>query len=89
MRFALDDLGHPAGDDDPVPAAVVASLAPGGGPPQTFEKRLDLLTAEHASGITGMLVLPQSFGTIYLGETFTSYVSVGNHAVGLAQVACN
>lgn len=61
MRFALDDLGHPA-EEDTVPAAVAASLAPGGGPPQTFEKRLDLLNAEHASGITGMLVLPQSFG---------------------------
>ena len=63
MRFALDDLGHPTGEsEDQVPAAVAASLAPGGGPPQTFEKRLDLINAEHASGITGMLVLPQSFG---------------------------
>ena len=67
LRFALDDLGH-TGSEEPVPGAVAASIAPGGGPPQEFEKRLDLLNAEHASGITGMLVLPQSFGTIYLGE---------------------
>lgn len=63
MRFALDDLGHTAEcDDRSVPEAVAASLAPGGGPPEAFERRLDLLNAEHASGITGMLALPQGFG---------------------------
>ena len=63
MRFALDDLGHTSSaEEDQVPAAVAASLAPGGAPPREFEKRLDMLNAEDASGITGMLVLPQSFG---------------------------
>ncbi|KAI7751685.1 hypothetical protein M8C21_026204 [Ambrosia artemisiifolia] len=29
-------------------------------------------------GLPGMLVLPQSFGAIYLGETFCSYISINN-----------
>jgi hypothetical protein len=78
MRFAVDDLGHPPGEAPP--RAIASSLAPGGTLPEAFERRVDLLAPEHASGITGMLVLPQSFGTIYLGETFTSYISVGNHS---------
>eukprot|EP00270_Netrium_digitus_P010916 TRINITY_DN3424_c0_g1_i1.p1 TRINITY_DN3424_c0_g1~~TRINITY_DN3424_c0_g1_i1.p1 ORF type:complete len:393 (-),score=66.37 TRINITY_DN3424_c0_g1_i1:157-1260(-) len=32
-----------------------------------------------AFGCRGMMVLPQAFGSIYLGETFCSYISVGNH----------
>ncbi|KAI3682924.1 hypothetical protein L1987_83312 [Smallanthus sonchifolius] len=31
-----------------------------------------------AMGLSGMLVLPQSFGAIYLGETFCSYISINN-----------
>ncbi|KAD3337886.1 hypothetical protein E3N88_33407 [Mikania micrantha] len=31
-----------------------------------------------AMGLPGMLVLPQSFGAIYLGETFCSYISINN-----------
>lgn len=29
-------------------------------------------------GLSGLLVLPQSFGAIYLGETFCSYISINN-----------
>nr|XP_043610074.1 trafficking protein particle complex subunit 13-like [Erigeron canadensis] len=29
-------------------------------------------------GLPGMLVLPQAFGAIYLGETFCSYISINN-----------
>ncbi|EEF43247.1 probable trafficking protein particle complex subunit 13 homolog isoform X2 [Ricinus communis] len=29
-------------------------------------------------GLTGLLVLPQAFGAIYLGETFCSYISINN-----------
>ncbi|CAL9237340.1 unnamed protein product, partial [Arabidopsis halleri] len=29
-------------------------------------------------GLSGLLLLPQSFGAIYLGETFCSYISVNN-----------
>ncbi|EFJ37350.1 hypothetical protein SELMODRAFT_77366, partial [Selaginella moellendorffii] len=32
-----------------------------------------------AMGLSRQLVLPQTFGSIYLGETFCSYISVGNH----------
>ena len=78
LRFALDDLGHDG--DDALPLGVAASLSEGGAPPEAFERRLDLVHPEHASGVSGMLVLPQSFGNIYLGETFTSYVSAGNHS---------
>lgn len=78
LRFALDDLGHDG--DDALPPGVAASLSEGGAPPEAFERRLDLVHPEHASGVSGMLVLPQSFGNIYLGETFTSYVSAGNHS---------
>ncbi|KAI3510385.1 hypothetical protein L1887_17334 [Cichorium endivia] len=31
-----------------------------------------------AMGLPGMLVLPQAFGAIYLGETFCSYISINN-----------
>ncbi|OMO76477.1 hypothetical protein CCACVL1_15647 [Corchorus capsularis] len=31
-----------------------------------------------AMGFSGLLVLPQSFGAIYLGETFCSYISINN-----------
>ena len=31
-------------------------------------------------GLSCLLVLPQAFGAIYLGETFCSNVSVGNHS---------
>ena len=31
-------------------------------------------------GLSCLLVLPQEFGAIYLGETFCCYVSVGNHS---------
>ncbi|KAL7618243.1 hypothetical protein Lser_V15G04424 [Lactuca serriola] len=31
-----------------------------------------------AMGLSGMLVLPQAFGAIYLGETFCSYISINN-----------
>jgi hypothetical protein len=57
----MDDLGH-AEEPARAAGAIACSLAAGGGPPAAFERRLDLLHAEHASGVTGMLVLPQSFG---------------------------
>lgn len=31
-------------------------------------------------GIDGLLELPVAFGTIYLGETFCSYISLGNYS---------
>ncbi|KAJ7968536.1 trafficking protein particle complex subunit 13 [Quillaja saponaria] len=36
------------------------------------------MTSSDAMGLSGLLVLPQSFGAIYLGETFCSYISINN-----------
>ncbi|EFJ37353.1 hypothetical protein SELMODRAFT_76214 [Selaginella moellendorffii] len=44
-----------------------------------FWKRFELQEPMDAMGLSGQLVLPQTFGSIYLGETFCSYISVGNH----------
>ncbi|CAI7861327.1 unnamed protein product, partial [Closterium sp. NIES-53] len=45
-----------------------------------FASRVELRSPLDALGLSGMLVLPQSFGSIHLGETFCSYISVGNHS---------
>ncbi|KAL3677934.1 hypothetical protein R1sor_020890 [Riccia sorocarpa] len=45
----------------------------------SFYKRAELEEPVDALGLSGILVLPQTFGSIYLGETFCSYISVGNH----------
>ena len=52
---------------------------------EAFERRLDLFAAEDASGMTGMLLLPQNFGVVHLGETFASYVSVSNSSDRVAR----
>lgn len=44
----------------------------------SFRSRFLLSDPSHASGLSGLLVLPQSFGAIYLGETFCSYISINN-----------
>ncbi|KAK2967213.1 hypothetical protein RJ640_030130 [Escallonia rubra] len=44
----------------------------------TFRSRFLLQDPYDAVGLSGLLVLPQSFGAIYLGETFCSYVSINN-----------
>ncbi|BBN02599.1 trafficking protein particle complex subunit 13 [Marchantia polymorpha subsp. ruderalis] len=45
----------------------------------SFYRRAELEDPIDALGLSGILVLPQTFGSIYLGETFCSYISVGNH----------
>ena len=42
----------------------------------------EIRIGDHAGGmgLSGLLVLPQAFGAIYMGETFCSYVSIGNHS---------
>eukprot|EP00242_Pyramimonas_sp_CCMP2087_P011471 CAMPEP_0198224826 /NCGR_PEP_ID=MMETSP1445-20131203/98447_1 /TAXON_ID=36898 /ORGANISM="Pyramimonas sp., Strain CCMP2087" /LENGTH=170 /DNA_ID=CAMNT_0043904127 /DNA_START=250 /DNA_END=759 /DNA_ORIENTATION=+ len=45
-----------------------------------FKNRTNMTDTTEAFGIGGMMVLPQSFGTIYLGESFCSYISVGNYS---------
>ncbi|KAK3005377.1 hypothetical protein RJ639_016781 [Escallonia herrerae] len=44
----------------------------------TYRSRFLLQDPYDAVGLSGLLVLPQSFGAIYLGETFCSYVSINN-----------
>ncbi|KAG9441005.1 hypothetical protein H6P81_016859 [Aristolochia fimbriata] len=44
----------------------------------SFRDRFLLGNPTDAMGLTGQLVLPQSFGAIYLGETFCSYISINN-----------
>ena len=77
LRFAPEDLGAPASAASAPGAAATA--------PAAFERRLDLRRASDASGVTPMLLLPQAFGEIYLGETLSCYVSVGNHSRATAR----
>ncbi|XP_066160714.1 uncharacterized protein [Oryza sativa Japonica Group] len=44
----------------------------------TFRDRFLLRDPVDALALPGLLVLPQSFGAIYLGETFCSYISINN-----------
>ncbi|KAH7306725.1 hypothetical protein KP509_22G026700 [Ceratopteris richardii] len=44
-----------------------------------YWRRFELEDPMDGMGISGLLVLPQSFGSIFLGETFCSYISVANH----------
>eukprot|EP00873_Tetraselmis_striata_P026048 jgi/Tetstr1/446312/TSEL_033855.t1 len=63
------DGGRVAGVDE----AEALACAP-------FASRVQLGDSLDAAGLTGMMELPQSFGTIYLGETFCSYISVVNYS---------
>ncbi|KAE8724462.1 putative LRR receptor-like serine/threonine-protein kinase [Hibiscus syriacus] len=44
----------------------------------TYGNRFHLHHPSDAMGFSGLLLLPQSFGAIYLGETFCSYISINN-----------
>ncbi|KAK9150082.1 hypothetical protein Syun_008391 [Stephania yunnanensis] len=44
----------------------------------TYRHRFELRNPSDAMGLSGLLMLPQSFGAIYLGETFCSYISINN-----------
>ncbi|KAK3236267.1 peptidyl-prolyl cis-trans isomerase precursor, partial [Cymbomonas tetramitiformis] len=79
INFALDDLDPSATPESPCASAEE----------YPFANRVELGPATNAFGVNGLMVLPQSFGTIYLGETFSSYISVGNysdHAVTAVQI---
>ncbi|KAF5820751.1 putative trafficking protein particle complex subunit 13 [Helianthus annuus] len=82
LRFELSDLI--LGEDlldDPSAAPQLRHLL------HTIDSSTDLTYTNRfllrddpsdAMGLPGMLVLPQSFGAIYLGETFCSYISINN-----------
>lgn len=44
----------------------------------SYRSRFLLDQSSDSLGVPGLLVLPQSFGAIYLGETFCSYISINN-----------
>ncbi|XP_058078040.1 uncharacterized protein LOC131226268 isoform X2 [Magnolia sinica] len=44
----------------------------------SYRDRFVLRNPNDAMGLPGLLVLPQAFGAIYLGETFCSYISINN-----------
>ncbi|KAF3777443.1 Trafficking protein particle complex subunit 13 [Nymphaea thermarum] len=43
-----------------------------------YWRRFELADLSDLIGFPGVLVLPQAFGAIYLGETFCSYISINN-----------
>ncbi|XP_020085226.1 trafficking protein particle complex subunit 13 isoform X1 [Ananas comosus] len=77
--FAGEDLF-----DDPrispsllFPPSSTSAAATNGGD-FSFRHRFHLQDPADAIALSGLLVLPQSFGAIYLGETFCSYISINN-----------
>ncbi|XP_054799959.1 uncharacterized protein LOC129304361 isoform X1 [Prosopis cineraria] len=71
--------------DDPIAADSVPRLigsdthvADHGSSDPNYCGRFLLHHSFDAMGLSGLLVLPQSFGAIYLGETFCSYISINN-----------
>ncbi|GAB2298689.1 hypothetical protein Dimus_032761 [Dionaea muscipula] len=69
--------------DDPIAAAELPPLLHSQSPENvdpdlTYRSRFLLKNSADAAGLSGLLVLPQSFGAIYLGETFCSYISINN-----------
>ncbi|XP_049401610.1 uncharacterized protein LOC125865456 [Solanum stenotomum] len=44
----------------------------------SYRNRFLLQHPSDSLGLPGLLLLPQSFGAIYLGETFCSYISINN-----------
>ncbi|CAA0835839.1 Unknown protein, partial [Striga hermonthica] len=71
--------------DDPTAAAGLPRLLSSQSNPSvvdpsdlTYRNRFLLQHPTDSLGLPGLLVLPQSFGAIYLGETFCSYISINN-----------
>ncbi|KAL1365127.1 hypothetical protein HN51_013218 [Arachis hypogaea] len=68
--------------DDPLAApSLPPLLSPATSSPSpdpNYRYRFLLHHSSDAMGLSALLVLPQSFGAIYLGETFCSYISINN-----------
>ncbi|XP_072958418.1 uncharacterized protein [Typha angustifolia] len=73
--FAGEDLFD---DPDISPTLLDKSTAAADGGDFSFRNRFQLQDPTDAMALSGLLVLPQSFGAIYLGETFCSYISINN-----------
>lgn len=83
----LDPTDLIAGEDifdDPIAASHLPRLIDchGANPTDSsdlsYRSRFLLHDPSDPMGLSGLLVLPQSFGAIYLGETFCSYISINN-----------
>ncbi|KAF6141451.1 hypothetical protein GIB67_021267 [Kingdonia uniflora] len=84
----LDPLDLLTGEDifdDPIAASHLPLLFPSSSQQQqpstndlSYRNRFELHNPNDALGLSGLLVLPQAFGAIYLGETFCSYISINN-----------
>uniref|UniRef100_A0A1D1YSX9 UPF0533 protein C56C10.7 n=2 Tax=Anthurium amnicola TaxID=1678845 RepID=A0A1D1YSX9_9ARAE len=73
--FAGEDLF----DDPRVSLHLLDRPASAGGAGEfSYRGRFQLQDPTDAMALRGFLMLPQSFGAIYLGETFCSYISVNN-----------
>ncbi|KAL7213098.1 hypothetical protein ACSBR2_015746 [Camellia fascicularis] len=69
--------------DDPMAASHFPALLSKHSPKSSdsdlsYRSRFLLHDPSDALGLPGLLVLPQAFGAIYLGETFCSYISINN-----------
>ncbi|KAK7252166.1 hypothetical protein RIF29_35930 [Crotalaria pallida] len=76
--FLGEDLfDHPLPFDLP-PLFASHSPSPSPDSDPNYRNRFLLHHSSDPMGLSGLLVLPQSFGAIYLGETFCSYISINN-----------
>ncbi|KAG6694615.1 hypothetical protein I3843_09G057700 [Carya illinoinensis] len=70
--------------DDPIAASELPRLfdshisKPTDSSDLSYRSRFLLHDPSDPMGLSGLLVLPQAFGAIYLGETFCSYISINN-----------
>ncbi|XP_027111763.1 trafficking protein particle complex subunit 13 [Coffea eugenioides] len=76
LLFGEDLFDHP-------PAAahlprLLSDFADSSSSDLTYRSRFLLSHPSDSLGLSALLVLPQSFGAIYLGETFCSYISINN-----------
>ncbi|WJX52160.1 hypothetical protein P8452_38300 [Trifolium repens] len=78
LRIDPDDLfvGEDFFDDPSAPSSSSDLISPDSDP--SYRDRFLLHHFSDSMGLSGLLVLPQSFGAIYLGETFCSYISINN-----------
>ncbi|GJU49834.1 trafficking protein particle complex subunit 13-like protein isoform X1 [Tanacetum coccineum] len=79
LRFDLSDLiiGEDVFDDESASPHHIRRLIQSQSQSDlTYTNRFIL--PDHHDPMGGMLVLPQAFGAIYLGETFCSYISINN-----------
>ncbi|PWA37009.1 hypothetical protein CTI12_AA594560 [Artemisia annua] len=83
LRFDLSDLiiGEDLFDDESasphIRRLIKSQSETGSNDDLTYSNRF-ILRDDDPTDSMGMLVLPQAFGAIYLGETFCSYISINN-----------